>query len=276
MDKIKSFFLEVWLFVSSGLFLGSVAKIIGISLVLLLMTNWWLKCYTYHGESVQVDDFTGMHISDAQKKGRSKGFRFEVIDSAWVEGKPSGIIIRQNPDPLARVKEGRRIYVTLTGHPKVILLPSFSESSYDFEQYSRRLQVRHGIKSKIKERVYDRKQAENTILHFYYNGKKVTDSMVKKGFKVPEGATLEFAITERRTNKVEIPDLICMEFDAADFLISTYNLHIGKVFEDVTVTDRNTAHVFKQEPAYTPEQTIPMGAQINIWLTQDLPPNCRE
>lgn len=97
MDKIKSWLLEVWLFISSGMFLVTAAKMLGIAVVLFLMTNWWLRCYTDHGESVQVDDFSGMHLSDAEQKGRHKGFRFEIIDSAWVEGKPSGLIITQNP-----------------------------------------------------------------------------------------------------------------------------------------------------------------------------------
>lgn len=274
MDTIKSFFKEIWLFVSSGLFLGNFAKMIGLAILLFLLTNWWLRCFTNHGESVQVDDFTGIHISDARKKGANKDFRFEVIDSAWTENKPSGLIIRQNPKPLSRVKEGRTIYVTVTGEPKMILLPLFSESSYDFDQYSKRLKVRFGIDSKIKERVYDRRQAENSILYLFIDGEKVTDNDVKKGVKVQEGSTIEFVITERRTNEMNIPDLVCMGYEAADFLVSTYNLNIGQVFEDATVIDRNKAFVYQQEPAFEEDAMIRMGGQINIWLTQDMPADC--
>lgn len=249
---------------------------LGILFVLFLMTTFWLKCYTDHGESVQVDDFTGMHLSDANKKGDRKSFRFEVIDSAWVQGKPSGMIINQNPKALSRVKEGRMIYVTVTGKPKTILLPSFAEFSYDFEQYSRLLEIRHGIKSQIKERVFDRKQAENTILYLYHDGKKVDEEQVKKGVKVQEGSSLEFVITEKRTNQTNIPDLVCKDFDAADFLVSSYNLNIGNVFEDASVTDRSNAYVYKQEPAFADDKIIRMGAQINIWLTQDFPADCQD
>ncbi len=276
MDRIKSILKEIKLFLTSGIFLTNFAKMVGLFILLFFMTNWWLRCYTNHGESVQVDDFTAMHISDAEKKGENKGFRFEVIDSAWMEGKPSGLIINQNPKPLSRVKEGRKIYVTVTGEPKTILLPMLSESSYDFEQYSRRLEIRHGIKAKIKEYVYDRKQAENSILYLIYDGEKVTDNDIKNGFKVQEGATLEFVITERRTNEMNIPNLICMGYDAADFLVSSYNLNIGQIFEDATVVDRNTSYVYKQDPPFLADGFINMGAQINIWLTQDLPADCIE
>ncbi|MEO1258378.1 MAG: PASTA domain-containing protein [Bacteroidota bacterium] len=276
MDKIKSFLLEVWLFISSGMFLGTVAKLLGIAVVLFFMTNWWLRCYTDHGESVQVDDFTGMHLADASKKGQNKGFRFEVIDSAWKKSSPSGLIINQTPKALSRVKEGRRIYVTVTGKPKTVVLPLLSESSYDYEQYSRRLAIRHSITSEIKERVYDRKQAENTILHFFHDGQKLTDNDLKKGYKVQEGSTLEFVITERRTNQMNIPDLVCMDFVAADFLVSSYNLNVGQVFEDASVIDRTNAYVYKQEPLFSADATISMGSQINIWLTQDLPADCND
>ena len=274
MDKIKSLFLEIWLFISSRMFLGTIAKFIGIGVVLFFMTNWWLRCYTDHGESVQVDDFKGMHISDAEEKGKNKGFRFEVIDSAWKKGSPSGLIINQTPRELSRVKEGRRIYVTVTGEPKLIVLPLLSESSYDFEQYSRRLEIRHNISSEIRERVYDRKQAENTILHFYHDGKKLTDNDLKKGYKVQEGSTLEFVVTEKRTNQMNIPDLVCMGFAAADFLVSSHNLNVGQVFEDPTVTDRSSAYVYRQEPTFEADATISMGSQINIWITQELPNDC--
>ncbi len=274
MDKLKSFLKEVWWFVSSGFFLGNFAKMAGLAVLLFLILNWWLSCFTNHGESVQVDDFTWIHLADAKKKGSGKDFRFEVIDSAWVEGKPSGLIINQIPKPLSRVKEGRMIYVTVTGEPKMVFLPSLAESSYDYEEYSRRLRLRHGVTSTIKERVYDSKQAENIIKYFYHDGKKITDNDVKKGYKIQEGSELEFVITERRTNQMNIPNLVCMGYEEADFLVSTHNLNIGQIFEDATVIEVDKAYVYKQEPAFEDGGFIKMGAQINIWLTQDLPRDC--
>jgi D-alanine-D-alanine ligase len=241
--------------------------------VLFFVSTWWMRCYTNHGESVQVDDFTGMKLADAKKKGEDKDFRFEIMDSVWREGMPSGIIILQDPKPLSRVKEGRKIYVNVTGDPKPEILPQFSVSSYDFEQYKSKLEKR-GIKVKEKEKVFDAKQAENTILYFYHDGRKVTEAQVKSGYQVMPGDLLEFVVTERRSNLVEIPDLVCMDFSTAEFLVSTFNLNIGMVNDDGTVTDQNSAYVYRQEPAYSPSQMVQMGGQITVWLTQDLPPGC--
>lgn len=273
MEKLKALAKEIWLFLSSTLFLFNFAKMVAVLLGVLLLTNWWLKCYTHHGESVQVNDFTGMYVADAKKQGRSKDFRFEVIDSVWMEGKPSGLILSQEPKPLARVKEGRKIYVTVTGNPGPVRLPVWSQSSYDYDRYSNKL-ARLGIKSRVKRRVFDNRQAANTILYLIYDGKKVTEQQVKKGFDVMMGSTLEFVVTERLSNEMEVPQLLCMTFDAAQFLVSSSNLNVGQVFKDESVTDRNSAYVYRQEPAYASGLTIQMGAQINVWLTQALPDGC--
>ena len=174
---------------------------------------------------------------------------------------------------MARVKEGRKIYVTVTGESAPVRLPIWSQSSYDFDRYSNKV-ARLGVKCRVKERVFDNRQAANTILYLFYDGKKVTEQQVKNGFDVMMGSTLEFVVTERLSNEMEIPQLRCMTFDAAEFLVSSSNLNIGEVFEDESVTDRNTAYVYQQEPAFATGQTIQMGAQISLWLTQTLPDGC--
>lgn len=274
MQKLSAYLREIWLFISSRIFISNFLKMLALVVVLLLMSNWWLRCYTNHGESVQVDDFTGMQLKDAKKKGKSKDFKFEVIDSSWAAGQPGGIILNQNPKALSRVKEGRKIYLTVTTwNAEMVELPPFSDYSYDFDQYKSRLK-RWDIEAKEKERVYDRRQAENTILHFFYNGKKVTEAEVKQGYKVPRGSKLEFVITERKSRNMLIPDLVCMTFDAADFLVGSSNLNIGEVTEDESVTDRNSAYVYRQEPEYDPDRTLQMGALVNVWLTQYPPEGC--
>ncbi|MEY3052921.1 MAG: hypothetical protein RLY31_2706 [Bacteroidota bacterium] len=264
---------EVSRFFTSKLFLGNLLRMAGVVIGFFLLVTWGMRFYTQHGTSVQVDDFTGLHLSDAMRKGETKGFRFEVMDSVWQENTPSGIILLQNPEPLARVKEGRRIYVTVTGEAQPELLPKFAESSYDFDRYAMKLE-RRGIKVREKERVFDAKQAENTILHFYHNGRKVTEGMVNSGYYVVPGEMLEFVVTERLSNEVEIPDLVCMDYPAAEFLISTANLNIGMVTEDETVTDASTAFIARQDPLFVPGVMIPMGTQVNLWLTQFPPEDC--
>ena len=76
------------------------------------------------------------------------------------------------------------------------------------------------------------------------------------------------------SNEVEIPDLVCMDYPAAEFLLSTANLNIGLVTEDETVTDPSIAYVAKQDPPFVPGVMVPMGTQVQLWLTQFPPEDC--
>lgn len=271
MENLKAFAKEVGLFLSSGIFLKNLVMMLGLVIGLGLISNWFLGCYTNHGESVQVDDFTGMELRDAMRQGSDKDFEFEVLDSVWQEGKPSGLIMNQTPKPLSRVKEGRKIYVTITGNPEAYRLPEFKENSYEFDSYAKKISS-YGIKSKVKERVYDRKQAEGSILYFYHDGKKITEREVKSGYYVMPGDVLEFVVTQELSNQLQVPDLVCMNYSAAEFLISSSNLIVGNVNEEDAISSQSTAYVTRQDPAAG--QPIQMGGQITVWISQDKPSNC--
>lgn len=273
VEKLKQILNKVWLFLSSRIFLVNFAKLVGLTIALFIAVNFLLRCATNHGESVQVNDFTGMHILDASRIARDKGFEFVVIDSVWMEGKPSGIILQQDPKPFSQVKEGRKIYVTVSGEPGKVILPQLSEVSYDFDRYASRLN-NLGVKAVVKERVFDPKQAPNTILYLNYLGRKVTEADIKAGFEVMMGSTVEAVVTERTSNLLEIPDLICKTYEEALLTISTLQFTIGEVFEDETVTDPSTAYVYRQEPAVQPGTLITVGTQFNLWLTQEPPAGC--
>ena len=128
------------------------------------------------------------------------------------------------------------------------------------------------IKTTVQEKVFDSKQEENSILYFYHKGRKITDDMLRRGVKVPKGATLDFVITERITGAVPIPDLVCQRYDAATFLIEGSNLVLGEVFGDVGF--REGAYVYKQEPEYVPGMQMEIGQKVNIYLTSTRPSGC--
>ncbi len=60
---------------------------------ILLLTFWWLKCYTNHGESLQVPSYVGMSFREAARKARARDFEVAVSDSIYEPGKPPGEII---------------------------------------------------------------------------------------------------------------------------------------------------------------------------------------
>lgn len=269
--RLKTYWLELRLFLSSMFFWKNFGAMVGTTLLIVGLIFFWLKCYTNHGQSVQVQDYTNMTIEDATAKARHRSFRVEVIDSIWKDGVEPNIVLEQTPKPFSRVKEKRTIYLTVTKNTaEEVLLPTLV-GNYDYFQYKKKLNNK-GVYTAIKERVFDNKQAENTILHFFYKDEKITESDLKNGVRIPKGSTLNFVITEKGGGIVSVPELTCKQLSAAEFLITTLDLNIGNIRPDVTVVDQTTAYIYNQKPG--PGQKIRVGEQVDLYITQELPLGC--
>lgn len=82
--------------------------------ILLCLGLWlWMNHYTMHGEKVEVPEVKGMMLSDAEYALDDLDLTAVVVDSAFVRGKPAGIVLDQKPIPGSKVKEGREIYLTI-------------------------------------------------------------------------------------------------------------------------------------------------------------------
>jgi D-alanine-D-alanine ligase len=260
-------------FFISAIFLRNLVAMVVFLFLLSLLGTTALKWYTHHGESVQVQDYRGVSFSEARRKARSGSFRVVVIDSSeYQPGKPPFLVLDQNPKPLSRVKESRNIYLTITAsHPNQVPLPDLVGSD-EFEQYKRKLD-RLGIYAKIKERKFDKQYEDNTILYLYYNGKKLTPEDLQKGVNVPKGTTLQFAVSVRNTGAMPIPNLVCLTFEEAEFLLRSSQLVIGSV-EGGNAGSFNGLFVWKQEPAFHPDSLIQAGRQVNLYLINKKPDEC--
>ena len=248
-------------------------SIIGAMSIIFLMTFWWLRCFTNHGESREVPNYVNMSFREAAKKARARDFSVAVSDSSYVPGKPPGEVLAQNPKPGSRVKEGRTIYFTVAkNNPDIIKLPDLAGSD-DYELYSRKLS-RLGLKPRIVARVADPRSEPNFIIAVIYRGDTVTQKIRRGLFSMEMGGTLDFVVSEQVTLTVLIPDCVCQSFDAAKFLIQTNNLNVGTVIADATVSNRETAWVWRQTPRYDANGIMRVGEQIDLYLTQEKPKAC--
>jgi UDP-N-acetylmuramate--alanine ligase len=268
-EWMKNIFESIWAFLKSPFFLKNLAALLGFLLLLFLLLNFLLNRFTHHGESLQVHNYVGMKIDEAIDKARSRSFKIVVSDSVFLVDREPNVVLEQTPPPFSRVKENRRIYVTVTSStaPKVLLPPL--EGSYNYNAYRRKL-LRLGLKPTIRNRQFNNKLEENTILYFYHDGERITEERLRQGVKVPKGSTLDFVVTERLAEEVAAPDLICMRFEEASWVITNYELVVGEIIG--SVTNRDNAFVYRQEPA--PGQMLQKGSQVNVYLTASRPSNC--
>ena len=189
-ERIRRFGVELYAFFTTPFVLKNCLSMIGMMAGLLMLTFWWLKCYTNHGDSVQVPSYVGMSFREAARKARSRDFGVAVSDSLYVPGKPPGEIVAQDPKTESRVKEGRTIYFTVTkNNPDIIKLPTLAGSD-DYELYSRKLS-RLGLKPRIVARIPDPKLGPNIIIDVVYRGDTITRK-INRGMPVEMGATIDF------------------------------------------------------------------------------------
>ncbi len=272
-SKVRNIFREIGWFLTSGTFLKNALGIALLIGAILFLSTIWMRFYTNHGETFQVKDYVGMELEDAIAEAEDKGFNIAISDSVFIVGKAPHTVLEQNPKAMSRVKENRTIYLRITKwNADLKTLPSLSGGNDDYSQYSRKLKEL-GIRSKIIGREFNNKLSANTILHVIAEGDTITDKLRDK-FRAPMGSTVYFVVSERGASNVSIPKLICEQFREAEFIISNYNLNIGSVVPDATVTNESRAYVWRQVPEYKWGQTMRIGEQITLYLTQHKPETC--
>jgi len=237
-EKLGNFGREIFLFLSSKIFLKNLAGMIGLIALLLLVSFFWMGSYTHHGESLQVPSFLNLNIDEAVNQANNENLKVVVNDSIWTADKPTGTVIEQSPKPLSKVKEERTIYLTITKfQAEEKLLPTLAGND-NYNYYARRLK-----------------------------------QLKVKGVKVPQGAMVEAVVTTRGGARVTVPNLICKKYSEAEFLIGGSQLSIS-VIKDGTVQSLDDAYVWKQSPTSSGGRTLGVGSTIDVYVTKRPPANC--
>ena len=261
----------LWAFLKSPVFLKNTGVLIGFLILSFIVLSFGLKIFTNHNKSIQVENYKGLDIKDAIRKAKNSGFTMVILDSIGVPGETPNQIFQQYPDPLSSVKKGRTVYVSIYGNKMVTkTLPNFLGND-NYDNYARRLSALKFIPL-IKEKKFDAKLQENTVLSVWHKGKELIGNDLRKGIKGHQGDTIKCVITTRQSTTVPIPNLVCLDYQAAQFLLSSYQLSIGQIHGEVI--DQNTAFIWKQVPAFERGKHIKKGRQIGVYLTDNKPISC--
>ena len=80
-----------------------------------------MPLYVDLGNETELPDVIEMSLSEATNVLEEKGFQIVVKDSLYDTKHDVGTVIEQNPYPYATVKEGRRVYLTVSIGEKPII-----------------------------------------------------------------------------------------------------------------------------------------------------------
>ncbi|MGB5236438.1 MAG: PASTA domain-containing protein [Flavobacteriaceae bacterium] len=109
-------------FIRSKTFLINLGLALVAVIILCFLALKWLNKSTHHGEFVEVPDLSKLSVMEMREVVEDANLRYEVLDSAnYDPDYPRFSIIEQNPPAGNKVKQNRKIYVTVnpSGYKKV-------------------------------------------------------------------------------------------------------------------------------------------------------------
>lgn len=167
------------------LLLINLAAMVTVVAVAVFVTFRCINNYTEHGVALIVPDVTGLEETDAMSKLTQHDFVGVVSDHVYVKGIAPGEIIAQRPVAQAKVKRGRKVYLTVSsGNQPMIAIPDIADNS-SLRQAESRLRAA-GFKLAPNDTI---KGDLDWVYEVRYKGREL-----QSGELVPEGAELTLVI----------------------------------------------------------------------------------
>ncbi|MDX1331767.1 MAG: PASTA domain-containing protein [Robiginitalea sp.] len=170
-------------FLGSRQFLIQLGLAVAVSVLLVFAVLQWLKSSTHHGDFVEVPDLAKLSVTEMREVLEEADLRYEVVDSAnFNPDYPRFSIIEQNPPAGNKVKQNRKIYVTVnpSGYKK-ITVP-------DIIQVTRRnaTSMLRAVGLDVDEVTYIDELSKDMVYRIRYQGK-----YIKPGDKLPRTSKIE-------------------------------------------------------------------------------------
>lgn len=223
-----------------------------------------LNVFTKHNQELSVPDLANMTVEEARLVAEEAGMRIDVTDSAFVKRMKRGAVYRQNPVPGSKVKQGRRISLTINAvNPRQITMPDligFSTRQAKAELLSRGL-----VLGKL---IYVQDMATNNVLRQLHG-----DMEIEPGAMVESEAVIDLVVgLNSRDNVTFVPYLAGLRNLSAVEAVHDHSLNVGRLRFDETVKDYEdslNAVVYRQVPEASDSISVRMGESVDIYLTLD-------
>ncbi|MEQ8471858.1 MAG: PASTA domain-containing protein [Marinoscillum sp.] len=250
------------------------AIIIGLGLFLVCGFFYiYLPNSTNHGETITVPDVRGVSLEELSQFLEERNLRYEVTtDSGFSATQPPHSVLKQFPMPNAKVKENRKIYVTLNAQSApLVRMPKLVGGSVKNAQLV--LKTYDLILGEIQ---YTPDLALNYVLQQQLNGRQVLE-----GERIPKGSVIDLIAGDGLGNQaLNSPNLISLDEESAQFAIVGSGLKIGQIKyekEGIAVIQDESSDesryyrkqvppgsVFKQSPI--PGETMRLGQMVDLWI----------
>jgi len=190
-------------------------SLLGLVILIILFDNIVMPWYVSSPET-SVPEVVGLQISEAINLLEKDGFEPIIRDTSYGLQLPVGEVFFQKPDAGAMVKEGRAVYLFVSGGEKVITVPLLKGKSILDAKFALE---RLGLKLGRVERIPS-SQPEDMIF----------DQQYAEGTRLKQGEFVGVIISAGRGGgSIIVPDLIGKSLTEARKILADSSLIIGKI-----------------------------------------------
>jgi len=242
-------YLKEWIVTHQNMFKGLFATI-AILMGLMVLADWLIMpLYTQHGRERELPDVTEMSMAEARSLLIDNGFDIVVEKSVYDATYPESTVVQQNPAAYSRVKNGRRVYVTLSAGEKLVQIP-------------------HVIGKSERDAEFTLKQSGLLLgdvyyeYHDYHLRGVVSDQSIHASLEVTENTSIDITVSlGREPHRFLVPDVVGKSLEDARKIILKSGLEIGSI-----------SFVVKREyvPDTVIEQSLKSGSEVNQGSAIDL------
>ena len=225
----------------------------------------FLNIVTKHNQELVVPDFSNMTVAEAEAVASQAGMRVEVTDSVFVKRMKKGAVRDQNPAPGAKVKEGRRISLTINAlNAKKVTMPNLVGLS--MRQALAELQSRGLVPGRL---IYVEDMATNNVLRQLRRNREI-----EPGVSIESETVIDLVLGLNPDSEAStyVPDLLGKRYMSAVDLVHKQSLNVKTLRFDDSVKDYDdslNAMVYRQVPEPSDSVSVAMGEEVMLYLTTD-------
>ena len=237
---------------------------LAIVVVLIVGAMIFLNRVTQHGKELSVPDLSNLSVEEAEYVASQAGMRVEVTDSVFVKRMKRGAVYRQNPTPGSKVKEGRRVVLTINAvNAKKVTMPNLVGLS--LRQAKAELMSRGLVLNRL---VYVQDMATNNVLRQLKGNREI-----EPGTMIDSESAIDLVLgLNDLDNKAYVPDVTGLKNMSAVEAMFDHSLNIKDLKFDDTVKDYDdslNAMVYRQVPEPSDSISVAMGEEVMLYLTVD-------
>ncbi len=240
-------------------------------LIICIFFYLWLPIVTNHGETITVPNVVGLSYDELDEFLGNRNLRYEVTaDSSFSPNHPPLSILRQVPLPSTKVKENRKVYVTLNKEkPPLVKFPDLIDKSLKSAQMIlKSYDLTLGDVSYIPDPIF------GTV-----NEARMDGRIVLEGEKIEKGSKIELVVGDGYGNTVfQSPALVGLELEEAVAAIIGSGLKVGNVTylpENELIKQATDSTIISHVAPGAIQSQYPkrgkivkIGDQVDLWVYQ--------